>query len=95
VTAGEGEEGIHVAMILKGYEQARGSQALIQGVMVMAMGGKKTVAPSQVGEYYRWDKVHHPHPNGWFATKGSNWNCNREWVNPRDRTRAAGYNYKV
>ena len=53
VTAGEGEEGIHVAMILKGYEQALGSQALIQGVMVMAMGEKKTVAPSQVGEYYR------------------------------------------
>jgi hypothetical protein len=50
---GEGEEGIHAEMTLKGYEQALALQALIQGVMVMAMGGKKTVARSRGGECYR------------------------------------------
>ena len=53
VTVGEGEEGIHEVMTLKGYEQALALQALIQGVMVMAMGGKKTVARSRGGECYR------------------------------------------
>ena len=53
VTVGEGQEGIYAAMTLWGYEQARALQALIQGGMVMAMGGKRTLAPSQEGECYR------------------------------------------
>ena len=53
VKVGEVEEGMYAAMILWGYEQARALQALIQGAMVMGMGGKKTVARSRVGECYR------------------------------------------
>lgn len=53
VTVGEREEGIYAAMTLQGYEQARALQALIQGAMVMAMGGEKTLARSRVAECYR------------------------------------------
>jgi hypothetical protein len=53
VTVREAEEGIHAEMTLKGYEQERVLQTLMQGVMVMAMGRKKSVARSRGGECYR------------------------------------------
>jgi len=53
VTVGEREGGIYAAMTLLGYEQARALQALIQGAMVMAMGGEKAVARSRGAGCYR------------------------------------------
>jgi len=53
VTVGEQEEGIYAAMTLLGYEQARALQTLIQGAMVMAMGGKRMGARSRGGGCYK------------------------------------------
>jgi hypothetical protein len=53
VTVGELEEGIYAAVTLWGYEQAPALQTLMQGAMVMVMGGKKTLARSREGECYR------------------------------------------